>query len=287
MQKQKDKLHLWFSLILLFSLVNHGVWGAELKTTQTNQQQIQQRVGELQHIFGPIDFAREEPVELFEVMLYAWPQPIEAMKAVGDKQLQPGAVKHIDAWMQLLFREKFRPNIVEIKPTHYYMGGRYESDLLEFKWLAGGMSFRMLDNWNTILLMPEPESSGLKPEQGIAGQEVAKFLVKVLNLPYASNDETSKAFKLPKVLRIGDVFTNTDAKTKHPLLMESWQSFIVGFVGKNGLNVVCFKVRPDPAMRELDLRQINHWLTGNLLEDDGKTPVKRPQDDKPLAALRF
>lgn len=278
MQKQQNRLYLGLILFLGFSVLSlsHYAWSDEAQNAQTREQKIQQRVTELQRIFGPVNFAREEPVKLFEVMLYTWPQPVEAMQEFGDKNLHLGTAKRIDEWMQFIFREKFRPNVVQNKPTRYYLGNKHESDLLEFKWQADGLSFSMLDNWNTILLTPDPESSGLKPEGGVSGQALAKFLVKVFNLPHTSEEETVRDFKLPNTLQIGDVFTNTDTKAKHPLLMKGWQSFVIGFIGKNGVNVVCFKVRNDPVQREIDLRHLNHWLGRSLLENDGKTLVKRP-----------
>lgn len=274
MYNRTGVLPLWLTLVAWtwFMLLPTPVVGDEGKSKeQIRQEKIERRVQQWQSVFGPVDFAKDE---FFEVMLYVGAQPWQAMKEFGDKKLHPNLINYNKEWMGDFFKEEFRPDVT--RPTRYYWGGTPEKgpDLLEYQWQAGESSFGMLDNANMILLMPNSKSINLKPEKGIAAKDLAAFLLKVLNLPYTSTDHLITEFKLPPVLRVGDVFSNT--KKIYPQMIDGWQSHIVGFVGENGVNVILFKARPGRALAGLPW--VPHWL--NLFENDGKTPVKREEDKR-------
>ncbi len=267
-------------IILFASLVAGPAWAddAQEEKNKANAAKKKEMVDAWQRIFGPVDFSLEEPVGLFDIVLYVWPQPAEALQEMGDNQLTAQIFQYNAKWAKHFFKEAYRPNVEKVQPNRYFLGTGHEKDLLEYRWQAEGVKFRTIESAGVTLLMPDPASSGLKPEAGIAGKDLAEFLLKVLDLPYPTADELSKDFKLPATLKVGDVFTN--AKKRHPLMAApyQWEKFVVGFVGTNGVNIMCLKIEHNPHSPRMGFSFNPHWLEGQLLKPDGKTPLNRPAE---------
>jgi hypothetical protein len=228
---------------------------------------IEKLVSRWQKVFGPVDF---RPEDLFSVMLHVGAHPLESMGKLDERKISPQLMKENMKWLKAFLKPEYRHEIGQ--PNYFRMSPTSEvfTDILFYEVKEEKFPFRFYDNASMMAFMIKPQNYDKKQE--IEPQQLVKLLSDFINLPYESHEQVAAAFKITKTLRMGDAVTNSS--DMYPQLMQDWRKKIIVFLGKEGVNIVCFK-RSVPPEAPLYFEHKAKWLEGYLFESDGVTPVKR------------
>jgi hypothetical protein len=187
-------------------------------------------------------------------------------------------------------------------PSRYFLAkSQLLSDMLYWEWQVDNIQFRVLESNNGMILWIVPND--FDPQKGISGKECAETLLKTTRIKCKDTDELCERFKLPSILREGDVFTNIDNFEKlvnakiidfdykefpMPTDPEHWSKQLVGFISKDGICLILvhgqFPMQSFPTIPDYTHR----WLSGRILHKDTKTPVlprgvkQMPESWKPV-----
>jgi len=224
-----------------------------------------------------IDF---DEIGLQQCMVYVYPQPEKAFQDLDDKKYAPWLLDDSAYWTGQFFRKPYRPDVRKDQPEKYYLPKRREeTGLLLHEWRTPKYAFTAQESGAGVLVRIVPK--GYDPTKPVTSGALADLLFDVFDLQYESADKLAAAFKLPKTLPAGTTFTN--ARVLHDVVfLADWRRHIVGFVGDDGIYVICYKANPGRMAAVFDYQR--DWLNRGLLEKDGKTlvaPPPKPDAEKP------
>ena len=281
---------------------------AEIPNHETREQKTLRFVQKWQEVFGPVDFAQEET---WDWMIAVHPQPPATFAIFADEKLSENITDHHQLWLQKVLKGKFLATLTNLPPSKFYLNqGRVESSLLYYQLEFENNIVFIQESYKALLLTIKP--SGFDPRFGIEGKFLGRILFEWVNLnklrpdppaisprppnasgqvelgsvdvvnpftvPYDSAAELLEAFKLPPQLKVGETFGNSFERSAYPPLanLHYWQSYVVGFVGTNGVSLFLFKA-DRPGDPRIGFPHDFNWLNKGLFRADGKTLVDPPR----------
>ncbi|MDR2344953.1 MAG: hypothetical protein LBE18_02705 [Planctomycetaceae bacterium] len=214
--------------------------------------------------------------------------PFKNMRFAPYTELDKG-YRGLHGRKNFYFSEKYRPDN-ELIPKKYFLGhATYLTDMLYWEWELSDIQFRVLESYHGMLLWIIPQ--GLDAKKGITKEACAEILLKTTQIPCKDTTELQNKFKLPSILREGDVFSNIKnfekiltAKvisiklaSEFPMPREpnQWSNQLVGFISKDAICLIIVHGIPLRESYEFDniIFDDCRWLSGRILEKNSKQPV--------------
>jgi len=216
-----------------------------------------------------IDFGEKD---LYGCVSYVYPQPEKAFQDIDDKKYAPALLDISAYWTGEFFSPAYRPDVRKDQPEKYYLPMRQEeTGLLLHEWRTPKYAFTGQESGNGVVVRVVPK--GYDPAKPLTAGALANLLFEVFDLQYDSADKLAAAFKLPKTLPAGTTFTNAK-KLQEVVFLGEWRRHVVGFVGDDGVYVICYK--SNPGRMAFVFEYARDWLNRGLMEKDGKTLVAPP-----------
>lgn len=228
-------------------------------------------------MFGSVPFTQKH---LYRCIHYVRPQPEAAFRPLTNEILSVPYKLDFRDWIGNLFKPPLHDALKDLKPTSYYLNeGRSEPSLFRYEFELEGYRVTLVENFTTFLLTIRP--SGFVTNASLNRSLVSDVLHRWINVRQTSRVDVAQSFKLPLQIRTGDVFTN--GEDSEPWRMRSGRDHVVGFLSKEGICLIVFKVQEVRAAMGLPTNY--NWVNEQMFEADGTTRMDHPKyfDQRPKA----
>jgi hypothetical protein len=215
-----------------------------------------------QMLFGRVDFSKEP---LFNSMAYLHPQPSSYIQIFEDVTLSENIKRQHFFWLNMFLKNGLRDKFQSISPTGYYLNeGREEPSFLFFETAYDGNELSLIENGNLVFLSIKPKA--YNPTSGVSQEFLSTFFADHLNLGTKEEGESVvRELSFPRRMTEGYIFFCRNAGDF--LKYRDWRDQIIGFVGKNGVNIILFKTNSEDKTR-LGIQYDFDWLNKGLLKGD-------------------
>jgi hypothetical protein len=208
-------------------------------------------IAKWQKMFGrEVDFHMED---LFEGMVYIGPQPDDSLISFKGKKLIDGVKKRNTEWYTAFFKTPYRPLLDSIRPSKYYIPKGPEASFLNYQWKSKAYHFNVYESFNGMLIRIKCDS--MDHGNPLTDKQVSTVLFRVLNLKGETHESLTQKFKLPAVLSVGTIFSNS---TERVGMIRDWTQHIIGFTTKTEIVIICFKANGSRA--EMGFTYVGDWL---------------------------
>jgi hypothetical protein len=218
---------------------------------QDNKTSKAQLLAKWKSLFGDVDFNH---VVLGDAMVYIGPQPDDSLDTFEGKKLEGWVRDRSQEWLNQFFKRPFHVKLDTIMPKKYYLPRKKEAGFLRYEWSRRRYHFTVYESYNGYLFNIRNDSIANFPQQ--SAKQFAALMTGLFNLRSQSEPSVLEEFDLRERIAPGLIFTNV--KNVNAGLIRDWQDYLVGFITRDSICIICFK---STGMRaEAGLRYVSDWL---------------------------
>ena len=224
-----------------------------------------------QRELGQVDFTKKP---LFNCMTYLHPKPRSCVLPFKGVALSTKVKADHGFWMGMFFKGNLLGCLQNASPTGYYLHDEVksrehgESSLL-FEVAHGQDKITLVETGHIVFMTIEPKQ--YDPATGVTKEFMETFIASVLNVDKEKCQSVLSGFAFPARIAEGYTFISPDGDNF--LKSRDWREHLVGFVGKTGVSIILFKIKPrnprDPRIIIFE-GDDGSWLRKGLLKEDGK-----------------